>query len=193
MSEHSHHHGNLGGSTVNTELHQPFLTIGKEERIDNLIHRLVQNAYQAKNQYRKRIDKHPLQQCLVHPIGKATKLGNQAKKLQTGCYQIGDKDVPYQIGRIIEPIHRCGKMHMQPRAKQQEEQVQNDIGNDGNELNGNKFNGTLFITQISERDAQERIERHDHYHHPDEVRMIAIVQKIRDRLKECQTKDGKDK
>lgn len=162
-----------------------------KERIDNLIYRLIQNAYQPENQYRERIDKHPLQQLFINPVSETAKFGNQAKELQTGCYQIGNEDIPHQIGRVIEPIDPSGKVFMQPRTQQQEEQVQNNVGNDGDKLNGNKLNGPLLETQISKRNAQKSIECHHYNHHSDEIGMIAIFQKIRDRLEKRQAENSK--
>jgi len=191
LGEHGHYHGNLGGGPINAELHQSLLPVGKEKRIDNLVYRLIQNAYQPENQYRERIDKHPLQQLFINPVSETAKFGNQAKELQTGCYQIGNEDIPHQIGRVIEPIDPSGKVFMQPRTQQQEEQVQNNVGNDGDKLNGNKLNGPLLETQISKRNAQKSIECHHYNHHSDEIGMIAIFQKMRDRLEKRQAENGK--
>ena len=80
---------------------------------------------------------------------------------------------------------------MQPRTQQQEEQVQNNVGNDGDKLNGNKLNGPLLETQISKRNAQKSIECHHYNHHSDEIGMIAIFQKMRDRLEKRQAENGK--
>ena len=191
LGEHGHYHGNLSGGPINAELHQSLLPVGKEKRIDNLVYRLIQNAYQPENQYRERIDKHPLQQLFINPVSETAKFGNQAKELQTGCYQIGNEDIPHQIGRVIEPIDQAGKCSCNHGHSNRKNKFRTMLAMMETNLMATNLMGRFLKQQISKRNAQKSIECHHYNHHSDEIGMIAIFQKMRDRLEKRQAENGK--
>ena len=61
LGKHSHNHSYLTGSSVNTELYGSFRLIGINERKDNLISHLIQDACHTQNYQRQRVPKHPFQ------------------------------------------------------------------------------------------------------------------------------------
>ena len=70
---------------------------------------------------------------------------------------------------------------MQPRTKQQEEQVEQYSEYNREQFDRRKLYRTLFMAEVSKRNTLESIHRHNNGHYTDVFGMIGIVKTGRNR------------
>ena len=180
LCQHRHHHCNLTGGSIDTELYGGFRLVRIHKRKDNLVRHLIQNTRNAQHQQRQAVSKHPPQQLFVQHISEATQFGYHAKHNGRGAYKVEKESICYIIAFHPDIIN----------------QVQGYVQENKQQLERRKLNGTFLITQISERNTLNGIHCHYNHHHSHIPGMLSVLQPVGDRLekqqpqsKECQRTD----
>ncbi len=152
-------------------------------REEDFIGRLVQDTGDSQDQQRPGIGKHPPHQGAVEAIGDAFELFRKKEGDGRRTKQVDIEDVTH-----IERGHRTqfGQHH-------EIDQVQRDVQENEQQLQGGKLNGLFLIPEVREQDGLEGVQGHGGRHRPHKGGMAGIPHAPADRAQESQNKTGKER
>ena len=81
---------------------------------------------------------------------------------------------------------------MEPRTNQEEEDVKKDIDGNHDQIDHGKLGRTVFVAQISHRNAAESIDSHRYAHNRDKVGVSVNLQRMSHNRRAQHGKDGKN-
>ena len=152
-------------------------------REEDFIGGLVQDAGNSQNQQRPGVGKHSPHQAPVEAIGDPFELPCEEESNACRAEQVDIEDVTH-----VQRGH-----HAQFGQHNEIDQVQGNVQEDEEQLQGGEFDSLLLVPQVREEDGLEGIQGHGGRHRSHKGRLAGIAHAPADRAQEGQDQAGKER
>lgn len=162
LDDDGHQDGNLVAGAV--DAHGGLRLGGERQPLDeHAVHGLVDDAGQAEDQQREGVAEHLLPELPVEDELLPEDAREEHQQGDDAGHEVGDENVADPDFRVVDGVDegRVGVLGEQPRAEQQEEEVEDHVDEDVGELHRREAQGLVEEAQVGEEDGGERIHADD--------------------------------